>query len=143
MTSFSARAAYQASELGTLSQRDLIVRLYEGAERLLTQACAAMDRREIEAAHDGCQRVKAIFTELLSTLNLEAGGEIAARLRDLYGFFIARISEANLRKQPELIREILPIVATLREAWQQVPNEFADLSASAEASRGHVVHLTT
>jgi flagellar protein FliS len=143
MTAFSARAAYQSSDIGTLSQRDLIVRLYEGAERFLVQACAAMELHEVERAHDGCQRAKEIFSELLSTLNLEVGGEIATRLRDLYVFFIARIVEGNLRKQPAMIREILPIVATLREAWQQVPAEMANVSVSAEASRGHAVDLTT
>lgn len=138
----SPYAAYRHAEIDTLSQRDLIVKLYEGAERFLAQACVAMDERRIEAAHHGCTKGKAIFIELLSTLNLEQGGEIAARLRALYDFFIDRVTVANIGKDPAPIREILPIIASLREGWQQVPSEHANLS-SLEANHGHALNVMT
>ncbi|HYE06095.1 MAG TPA: flagellar export chaperone FliS [Planctomycetota bacterium] len=136
-------AAYQNGDVATLSQRDLIVRLYQGAERFMARAQEAMAQREIEAAHINCQKAKAIFAELLATLNFEQGGDVAVRLRELYLFINARIGEANLRKRPELIAEVAPIVATLRQAWEQVPQEFANVSAVAEAQRGHAVDLRT
>lgn len=134
--------AYRSAEVRTVSQRDLIVQLYRGAERFLTQATVAMANHEIESAHNGCQRATAIFNELLSTLNFAQGGDTAAHLRDLYVFFISTITEGNLRKRPEGITRILPLIADLRMAWEQVPAEHANVSAAA-VNDGHALNLRT
>lgn len=142
MTARNAYAAYRSSEIETLNQRDLVVKLYEGVERFLARAAAAMDAHQIEPAHNDCTRSRAIITELLSTLNMEAGGEIAERLRNLYLFFIDEITRANLRKDPAIIRAIIPIVASLREAWQQIPDEHAN-TTSLEANHGHALNVVS
>jgi len=119
--------AYQTAEITTISQRDLLVRLYLGAERFLIHARDAMYKGQPDVAHAQCQKVKAIFSELVATLDFEAGGAIAHQLRELYLYLITKTVEANLRKDPALIDQILPVVATLRQAWQQIP------AAEAEA----------
>lgn len=139
-TASSAYSAYRSAEVETLNQRDLIVKLYEGAERFLNQACVAMQARQIEEAHHRCTKAKAIFIELLSTLNLEQGGEIAQRLRALYSFFLDQITLANTSKDPASIIAILPVIATLREGWQQVPEEDANVS-SLEGNQGHALNV--
>jgi flagellar protein FliS len=103
--------------------------LYQGAERFLTHARNGMAKGEIESAHAGCQKAKAIFNELASTLDLEKGGDIARQLKELYLFLILRTVEANLRKDPAIIDQLLPIVATLRSAWEQIPDAEANTSA--------------
>lgn len=139
----NAYTAYRNAEIETLSKRDLIVKLYETAERSLAMAQTAMTNKSYELAHSGCQKAKAIFVELLSTLNFEQGGEIAMRLRALYVFLITRIAEANLRKDPSMLIELVPIVANLREAWQQIPAEMADISSVPDENRGHSFNLRT
>ncbi len=129
MSAANAYTAYRTAELATISQRDLIVRLYQGAERFLNQAQLAMSNKQVEMAHVNCQKAKAIFCELMATLNFEKGGEIANQLKELYLFFILQIVEANLRKDPSMIARILPSIAQLREAWQQVPEEHANVSS--------------
>lgn len=138
----NARSAYQRAEVETLTQRDLLVALFFGIERGLDQAMVAMNERRVPDSHDACTRVKAIIVELLSSLNVEVGGEIAARLRELYLFMLSRIAEANLRKDPALLAELMPIVADLRQGWQSVPDEFANVS-SVGANQGHAVNLMT
>jgi flagellar protein FliS len=122
------RDAYRSAELQTIPQRDLIVRLYQGAERFLNQAQLAIHNRQYEMAHHTCVKAKAIFSELLATLNFELGGEIAQQLKALYLFLIVEITEANLRKDAQRIAALLPIVATLREAWQEIPDSEAHIS---------------
>lgn len=138
----SAYAAYRSAEVVTLSQRELIIKLYIGAERflVLAQDCFANGQRE--AANTACMKARTIFVELLSTLNHEQGGEIAERLHALYAFFISRISQANLEMQPRLLGEILPIIADLRSGWEQIPDEFANVSSVA-ANDGHAFSLRT
>ncbi|MCK6488249.1 MAG: flagellar export chaperone FliS [Planctomycetes bacterium] len=132
----AAAGAYRRAEINTLSQRDLLVRLYQGAERFLTHARNAMAKGEIETAHGACQKTKAIFTELVATLDLEKGGDVARQLKELYLFLILRTVEANLRKDPAIIDQLLPIIATLRGAWEQIPDSEANTSARV-GGEGH------
>ena len=130
-----AGTAYRTAEITTLSQRDLIVRLYQGIERFLQAAIGHMQRSEHEGAHHQCQRAKAILNELLVTLDFERGGEIAEKLKDVYVFLIARVVESNLRKDPEMLAQTLPLVASLRGAWEQVAPEHADLQGDKATQR--------
>ena len=143
MGAANAYAAYRNAELQTIPQRDLIVRLYQGAERFLIQAQAAMHNKQFEMAHANCQKAKAIFSELMATLNFEQGGDVAGQLKELYLFLIIKTVESNLRKDPALIGQLLPIVATLREAWQQIPDEHAQVSSVPVGHDGHSLSLRT
>jgi len=138
----TAFAAYRSAEVVTISQRELIVKLYQGAERFLIQAQVSMTNGQREDANTACQKAKRIFVELLSTLNREQGGEIAERLHALYAFFISRISMANAEMQPGILGEIVPIIADLRSGWEQIPDEFANVSSVA-ANDGHAFNLRT
>ena len=141
LKAFNASNAYRTAEVHTSSQKDLILCLYAGLERFLRTAQAAMRNRQIEAAHQHCEKAKGILTELLSTLHLEAGGELAVQLRDLYVFLISQVVEANLRKEPALIDGILPVIATLHDGWQQVPEEHANLTSVPVSNQGHAVNF--
>jgi flagellar protein FliS len=138
---FNASNAYRKADVHTCSQKELILRLYQGLDRYLRTAQAAMRNRQIEAAHAQSEKAKDIITELLYTLNLEAGGDLALQLRDLYVFLIAQVVEANLRKEPLIIDGILPVIATLRDGWQQVPEEHANLTSVPVSNQGHAVNF--
>ncbi len=143
MGAANAYSAYRFAELQTIPQRDLIVRLYQGAERFLILAQAAIHNKQFEMAFHNCQKAKAIFTELLATLNLDKGGEIAEQLRELYLFLIVKTVEANLRKDPALIASLLPILATLREAWQQIPDDLAQVTSAPGGNSGSTFSVNT
>jgi flagellar secretion chaperone FliS len=134
----TAYAAYRSAEIETISQKDLIVRLYQGAEKFLEAGRQAMELNQLETAMTQCRRAKDILIELMSTLNFEAGGDLARQLKDLYAFLIVQITEASMRKKPEQIAAIQPIIATLREGWQQIPDEFANVSSMPAGNEGHV-----
>ena len=125
----SAFASYRSAEAETLSQRDLLVRLFQGAERFLTQGRLAMMNKNWYQANEGCQKAKRILVELLSTLNFEVGGEIAERLRDIYLFLIGEIVEANVHHQPERLEALMPVLATLRSAWEDIPDKDANVTS--------------
>jgi flagellar protein FliS len=141
----TAISAYRSATVVT-TQRDLIIKLYVGAESFLAQAREAMlvkPRRaqDVIRAHTMCTKAADIITALLATLNMDEGGEIAKQLRPLYAFLIVKIGESNLRKSADLIDELLPILATLREGWEQIPDELANLSALPSCQGGHAFSL--
>lgn len=125
----AAFASYRNAEASTLSQRDLLIRLFQGAERFLNQGRLAIINKEWYQANEGCQKAKRIFVELLSTLNFDVGGDIAERLRDLYLYLIGEIVEANINHDADRLQAIMPVVATLRSAWEGIPDADANTSS--------------
>lgn len=125
----SAYKAYRSAEVQTVSQRDLLVKLFEGAMRFLREAQAAIRNDEIELRHTRCTKAKAIFIELLSTLNFEQGGEVAGQLRDLYLFIVSEISVANLKNDAEVVDGVLKVIDPLLQAWKAIPEEYANVSS--------------
>ena len=124
--------AYTQTQISTTSsQKQLIVMAYDGIIRFLHRAKDQMAEREIEATHNSLVRARAVVEELASTLNMEEGGQIAENLWNLYIFFMQKISEANLRKDPSPIDDILPPLKELREAW--VGLEIADADTKTQA----------
>jgi flagellar secretion chaperone FliS len=62
-----------------------------------------------------------IVQELRASLNLEAGGEIAANLADLYDYASKQLVRANLASRPELLDEVGDLLRQIRSAWIQIP----------------------
>ncbi len=138
-----AYSAYKNAEVTTLSQRDLIIKLYEGADRFLLQAESGITNSQWELAHITCCKAKAIFMELLSTLNFEKGEAIAEQLRDLYLFIITEIIQSNMTKDADRLNKLHPIIQTLLDAWRDVPEEFANSGATTIAETGNTFNFRT
>ena len=137
----TAHATYRSAEVETLSQRELIVRLYQGAERFISNGREAILANKGGEAIEQCRRARDIFIELMATLNFDAGGELARQLRDLYAFIIYQISEGSLKKNEAQLAALLPIIRTMREGWEAVPDEHANLTSIPEGNRGHSLNL--
>ncbi|MBS0619429.1 MAG: flagellar export chaperone FliS [Spirochaetes bacterium] len=112
---------YQANSVGTADQKQLIVMLYEGVLRFLRDAEAQMTSyKTYDKANNSVLRAQDIFTELMVSLNLEAGGEIAQNLFNLYAYCKTQLLEANVQKKVEMIKPVQKIVGELLEAWKQM-----------------------
>ena len=113
-------AAYREASVLTAPPERLVVMLYDGARRFLFQAASAMrDERHAEAG-ERLRRAELIVEELLSTLNLEAGGEIAANLQGLYVFFLRHLAEARAERDADKIDWVSTQLGELRESWAKV-----------------------
>ena len=75
--------AYKKASVNTLDQNKLIIMLYDGAIKNANFAVQYMESGEIEKVHDSLIKTKNIVTELLATLNMDQGGEIAKNLKSL------------------------------------------------------------
>lgn len=120
-----AYSSYRRSEIETLTPRDLLVKLFEGLERFVEQGALAMDNHHIEMATKNTKRIRDILFELQSTLNHEAGGEIAKLLDGLYTFMIVEVNEASLLKDSRRLRQLQRIIRPLKEGWRGVPDAHA------------------
>ena len=65
----------------------------------------------------------AIIEELLSSLNIELGGDIAKNLQSLYMYMLKELVIANVRNDKEKIRHIEYLLSELRSAWKQIQQQ--------------------
>lgn len=120
-----ALAAYASTDLETrieaASPQQLIVMLYEGAIGAMYAAKAAMATGNIAARGEAISKAIAIIEDgLRGSLDLEAGGEIAQNLSNLYEYISNRLLYANLKMHEPSIDEALKLMTELRQAWEQL-----------------------
>jgi flagellar protein FliS len=111
--------AYQASAVLTATPEQLVVMLYDGANRFLTQSAIAMRDNRVALAGQKLGRAERIIDELLATLDLSVG-EIAERLQSLYLFFKEHLMAARLNQDAGKIDEVARLMRELRTAWGQI-----------------------
>ena len=116
----AAPNAYRQNSVLTASPAQLVVMLYDGANRFLLQTAAAMREGRPGVAGERLRRAEAIINELLITLNMDAGGEVAVRLQQLYVFFKHRLGEARREQDADKVDEVAGMMRELRGSWAQL-----------------------
>ena len=131
MSAFAARGihSYRQAEVQSRTPLELVVMLYDGAIRFTGEASDAMGRGDIRKRGEAVSRAMAIIGELQSTLDMNAGGDIAAALDQLYMFVRDRLLEASFRQDPRPLEEALKVLTNLREAWSQISTTTAQSAA--------------
>jgi len=131
--------SYRRIATQTAPPGQLVLMLFDGALRALDRAlvgfhCTDVGERNA-TIHNNLQHAVDIIRELNSSLDLEAGGQLADTLRNLYVFFERRLLESNLRKSRKGIDEVVPMLKQLRDAWfSMLHGETAAPAALASAA---------
>ena len=104
---------------GDASPHQMVTMLFDGLFESLAQARGALRANDIAAKGRAIGRAVRILDEgLIAALDLEAGGELALNLRDLYHYAVIRLTWSNLRNDPALLDEVERLIRPLRDAWQ-------------------------
>ena len=112
--------AYKKASVNTLDQTKLIIMLYDGAIKNASFAVEHMKSGQIEKVHDCLIKTKNIVTELMATLNMDRGGDIANNLQSLYSYMFSQLIEANMNKKTEPVVIVIDLLKELRAAWTQI-----------------------
>lgn len=122
---------YRQTAIQTAPPEQLVVMLYDGAVRFLEQAKAAL--QEGKDASEPLVRAQDIIIELSSSLN-HGAGDVANNLGRLYEFWIQWLLQAQIRREPAKVEEVLGMVRELREAWVSVAQQRKTQAGPAAAS---------
>ena len=118
-----AYAAYRETGVKTASQGKLIVMLYEEALRRLDSALSLYGKEDkIEAAsiekfHNNLVKTHEILTELMVSLDMERGGEIAQNLMALYSFFNRELMDISMSHDRKKLLSITTFMQELYTSW--------------------------
>ncbi|MEZ0574891.1 flagellar export chaperone FliS [Halodesulfovibrio aestuarii] len=116
----TAAQAYFSTQVSTTSQGQLLIMLYEGCLKFLNQAKTSIEEKDVAKKGMLITRAMDIINELDSSLNTEAGGEIAKNLHELYYFCNTRLLKANLLMDTTCIDEVIKIIDGVRDAYAQI-----------------------
>ena len=112
--------AYQENVVSTQSKGRLIVMLYEGAIKFMKLAIMEMENKNYEAKGRYINRALDIINELNVVLDMDAGGEVAYNLRQLYLFMNKHLSKANIQCDPQLVRDVIKLMEVLNQGWKAI-----------------------
>ena len=108
---------YKSNSINTATPEELTLMLYNGLVKYIMQAQAAVDAKNLEKANNGIVRAQAIITEFMSTLDMNY--EVSQNLELLYDYMHRRLIEANVKKDREILEEVLGMAKELRDTWAQ------------------------
>ncbi|MEW6327181.1 MAG: flagellar export chaperone FliS [Thermodesulfobacteriota bacterium] len=112
--------SYKRTQVETADQKALILMCYDEAIKSLRSGRECYLKGEFEEKARQFSRAQDFISELLSSLNMEEGGEIAGNLRALYNFFLKHILEADIKRDLKAIDGIINMLSDLRSAWAQL-----------------------
>jgi flagellar protein FliS len=108
---------YKKNAVNGASPLQLVIMLYDGALRFMEAGKHAMAKRDIYNQNLNLQKAQNIVTELISTLNVEVGGEVAKNLLSLYAFCFTQLVEANVYDRQNQIDAAMRVMSGLRDSW--------------------------
>jgi flagellar protein FliS len=71
----------------------------------------------VEQIHTNLIRAQSVVRELMVTLNLEQGGEVAASLMKLYDYMYYQLVDANVKKDAVPVRMVRQMLEELKSTW--------------------------
>jgi flagellar protein FliS len=112
---------YQVNQVETADPKQLVIMLYEGAIRFLEEALSQIENyKKYDIVNAKILRAQDIITELMVSLDMDRGGEIAENLLSLYVFMKKELLEANIKKERAGIEQVIKMFKDLLDAWKQL-----------------------
>lgn len=105
------------------SPHRLIQMLMQGALDRIATARGAMERGEIAAKGEQISWAISIVGGLRSSLDLDAGGDLAGNLHDLYDYMERQLLQANIRNEVALLDEVSGLIREIKSAWDAVGDQ--------------------
>jgi len=113
-----ANIGLETRVLGASPQR-LITLLFDGARAAVGQARLHLQQGNIAARGAAISKaVEIVDSGLKASLDMEAGGELAANLRSLYDAIVYHLLQANLHADAERLDLADRLLAEIGEAWR-------------------------
>lgn len=130
--------AYQNVDVRTAAPEQLLLMLYSGAIKFTTQAREYMIAGRRADKAERLSRVGKIIEALQTSLDVEAGGEVAENLSRLYYYMMVQITKANLHDDQAILDEVIGLLATLNEGWTAAVNSCRAANEQAANKTGPI-----
>lgn len=113
-----AYAQYNNSRIMTASPAELTLMLYDGAIKFCNIAIVAVEQKDIEKAHNNIVKTERIIDYFRQTLDMNYA--VAQDFERIYSYLGQRLTQANIKKDKEILEEVNQHLHTMRDTWKQV-----------------------
>ncbi len=117
MNNFNPYQQYQQNFVNSASKGQLTLMLYDGAARFIKQGIKGIEEKDIQSAHHAIVKAQEIIAHLNQTLDKKY--ELSGSLALLYDYISRRLIEANIKKDRDILGEVLDLTSQLRDTWQE------------------------
>jgi flagellar protein FliS len=119
VTVSNANLRYLEASINSASPEELIIKVYDALLLFARQAIEVMESRpaDIQARHDLLRRAQRACALLMGSLRLDLDSEIPGNLFRIYEFWHHQLVAANMQGDAQKVREVLPLIAGMRETW--------------------------
>ncbi|WP_374608153.1 flagellar export chaperone FliS [Diaphorobacter nitroreducens] len=138
-TAFTPRSAsaYQRinveTSMHTMDQHQLVSLLLDGLLQAVATARGALARGDVQTKCGSITKALRILEEgLMTALDREAGGEVAANLEAVYDYALRRLIQANARNDDTMLQEVSRLIEPIVQAWKEMKNNSHEASQIAQ-----------
>lgn len=109
---------YNNSKILTASPAELTLMLYEGAIKFCNIAIVGIEQKDIQKAHTNIVKAERIINHLRVTLDMKY--PVAQDFERIYEYLDRRLVHANMKKDIEILEEVLTHLRSVRDTWKEV-----------------------
>ena len=140
-----AVSAYQRinveTSMHTMDQHQLVSLLYQGVLTSITAARGAIARGDVATKCSSIGKAIRIIEEgLLTALDRQAGGELAANLEALYDYSLRQLIFANSRNDDARLAEVASLFETIAQSWDQIKKTTPSSSSAGVSAPAAAPH---
>lgn len=145
MTGSNAQQKYLETSISTVSKEDLIIKIFDALVLYSSRALEKFETEsdDVEGIHNALLRAQRACCLLMGALDMEIGGELARNLFRIYEFWHHELVMANMKKDPNRLKVLLPTFKEFRETWTEAIARFkaqqrlnTESAANTQAFRG-------
>ncbi len=120
MNANRTQIAYQEAAVRNANSIELVVMLYDILSRDLHGAIEAMESGNIELRTAKLKHGFLALQQLEGSMDLEQGGDFVSNLSRFYSMLRSQMMTAQIRKDPAVLRELIQLLFSVREAWTEL-----------------------
>ncbi|MFM2450796.1 MAG: hypothetical protein RIS44_3246 [Pseudomonadota bacterium] len=114
------------------SPHKLVSLLFDALLTDITCARGAMARGDMAEKGRAIGHAVRILQEgLIAPLDMQAGGALASNLHDVYDYVVIRLTQANLKNDPQALIECHALLTPIQDAWSQIQSSVTPQAAAA------------
>lgn len=118
-----AQDTYRINQIQMASKEQLLVITYEIGIKACISAEKALAKNDVEQINTSLQKAQAVIRELMLTLNMERGGDVAVQLMQLYDYMYYQLVDANVKKEIGPVSMVRQMMEELKATWVEAINK--------------------
>ena len=110
---------YQTSNITTATPEKLMILLFDGALQFLQKAKTAIAENNLKERAENIDGARKILRELMRTIDLENGNDVAKSLFRLYNRMVMNLIKANVSRDSSKIDLVIEDLTNIRWGFQK------------------------